>query len=146
MIQTETARILKNLGLTWKPQLHDFFAIPDRNLDNRVFVLSDMTIGAEVLHGFPALTFNGAVEWSLDFIYQYDVIWIPREDQLRTLLVSRLAGQEEPVLQLESTLRGYRCTINFGGEKQQFTAGSAGDAYASALISLLESEPLNGNR
>lgn len=141
MISAQTAKNLKEAGLKWEPQLHDFFAIPERHLDDRIFVLSDMTIGAEVLHGHPALTFNGAVEWSLDFIYQYDVIWIPREDQLRTLLVARLAGAEEPIVQLETTLRGYRCLINHDGQTKVFAAGSAGECYAAALISLLELHP-----
>ncbi|MDJ0753020.1 MAG: hypothetical protein QNJ45_05850 [Ardenticatenaceae bacterium] len=140
MIKLQAAKKLKELGLKWEPKLHDFFAIPERNLDDRIFVLSDMTIAAEVLHGYPALTFNGAVEWSLDFIYQFDVIWIPREDQLRTILVAKLAGGEEPIVQLLTTLRGYVCKIRLSGQEHQFPAGTAGDAYAAALTFVLEAD------
>jgi len=38
------ARQLKEAGLIWKPGPGDRFAIPDRDLDEEVFVLSNMTI------------------------------------------------------------------------------------------------------
>ncbi len=141
MISLETAARLKEAGLKWVPALHDFFAIPDRGLDDRVFVLSDMTVGVEILHGFPAITFNGAVEWSLDFIYQFDVIWMPREDQLRAILTTRLAGAPEPAVQLSAAAGGCRCAIPVNGEQVSFAAEDAAEAYGRALLHLLQNPP-----
>ena len=38
------AQQLKEAGLAWKPAPGDRFAIPERDLDDEVFVLSNMTI------------------------------------------------------------------------------------------------------
>jgi len=35
------ARLLKDAGLQWQPELNDFFAIPDRGIDEKIFVISD---------------------------------------------------------------------------------------------------------
>ena len=137
MISLATALKLKEIGLVWKPTLHDFFAIPDVGLDDRIFVLSDMTVGVEVLHGFPAITFNGAVEWSLDFVYQYDVVWIPKEEQLRQLVYQQLALVGKPIFQLAYTGKAYTCTIQHQGRPQMFAAKSGDESYARALLHLL---------
>jgi hypothetical protein len=47
MISLSLAVKLKESGLTWQPTLHDFFAIPQPELEDRLFVLSDMTIDIE---------------------------------------------------------------------------------------------------
>ena len=44
MIGVQAAQQLKQAGLTWKPGPGDHFVIPDRDLDEDVFVLSNMTI------------------------------------------------------------------------------------------------------
>ena len=44
MIDVQLAQELKEAGLVWKPGPGDRFAIPDRDLDDDVFVLSNMTI------------------------------------------------------------------------------------------------------
>ena len=137
MISLQTALELKETGLTWTPQLHDYFAIPDRGLDDRIFVLSDMTVGLEVLHGFPAITFNGAVEWSLDFVYQYDVVWIPREEQLRQAVISELSEAGNPFIQLTYTGKDFTCVIRHLGQERTFSADGAAEAYALALLHLL---------
>ena len=130
-----TAARLKKGGLTWRPALHDFFAIPDRGFDDRKFVLSDMTVAVEVLHGNPAITFNGAVEWSLDFIYQFDVIWLPRDEQLLKDIIGRL---ETPRVTLEAGQDEVRCSFRFDGEEQLFTGPYPSEAYGLALLFLLE--------
>ncbi|MCB0028074.1 MAG: hypothetical protein KDE28_09225, partial [Anaerolineales bacterium] len=83
MIALELATQLKEAGLEWQPALHDFFSVPFPDLEHRVFVLSDMTINQEVLRGWPALTFSGAMEWALDYVLTMEVVWLPTEAQLR---------------------------------------------------------------
>lgn len=144
MISLETAQALKNAGLTWRPQLHDFFAIPERGFDDRIFVLSDMTVAIEVLNGYPAITFNGAVEWSLDFIYQFDVVWLPREEQLQRLLMDHLAQRQpaaEPHFTLEIQPANCRLSLpaaNGRPAPSPFEAAKAAETYAQALLFLLQ--------
>jgi hypothetical protein len=44
VIGVHMAQQLREAGLGWKPAPGDRFAIPDRDLDQEVFVLSNMTI------------------------------------------------------------------------------------------------------
>jgi hypothetical protein len=77
---------LRDAGLTWQPAVGDHFAIPDRDLDDETFVLSNMIAA---LHNLPTGTvigFNGTTEWALDDIERDEAIWLPREDQLRAAL------------------------------------------------------------
>lgn len=132
MISVTAARRLKDAGLKWEPKLHDFFAIPDRDLDGRRFVMSDMSIDVEHIAGYGTLMFNGAVEWSLDYIFRDEVIWLPTEGQLREMLGERL-------LSLNRTDDGYEAEITAGDDAStSFAAPDAADAYAAALLSILE--------
>ena len=140
MISLELARQLKEAGLQWQPALHDFFAIPQPELDERVFVISDMTIDVEKLFGRQTITFNGAVEWSLDFIMQAAVLWMPTESQLRELLQERLLMERQPAVQLDSSTDGYTCQIIYQGQACYFEAVQASNAYAKALLHLLQNE------
>ncbi len=86
MIGVQLAQRLKEAGLVWKPALGDRFAIPDRDLDDEVFVLSNMTIEVHTLPEGRVIGFNGTTEWALDDVEIDEAIWLPREDQLRELL------------------------------------------------------------
>jgi hypothetical protein len=138
MISLSLAAALKEAGLNWVPALHDFFAIPESGLEQRVFVVSDMTIDVQKLFGSQVITFNGAVEWSLDYIMMADVVWMPSEEQLRLALQRRLEAEERPVVQLTSTQDGCRCQIPYRGEPKVFEANDAGAAYGKALLHLLQ--------
>lgn len=139
MISLSTASQLKSAGLTWIPALHDFFAIPDRGLDDRVFVISDMMAYVEIRNNLPVVTFHGVVEWALDYLLTSEVIWLPREEQLRMALSRHLSNQEQPGLSLLSANRGYTCEIKFKGKLLSFNASEASEAYAAALLYLLRS-------
>jgi hypothetical protein len=91
MLSLSTARRLKAAGLAWTPGLHDFFAIPDRGLDDRVFVISDVSVDIELLKGQSIVTFNGTSEWAMDYEVMSEVVWMPTEEQLRQQLEQRLA-------------------------------------------------------
>ena len=130
MIGVELARQLREAGLAWKPALGDRFAIPDRDLDEEVFVLSNMTVEVYSMPEGRVIGFNGTTEWALDDVELDETIWLPREDQLRDLLGGTFrALRRDPA--------GYEVTIELLDEERAFTAGSPTEAYAAALLHLL---------
>ncbi len=129
-VSFEMATRLRAAGLTWNPARFDFFHIPDRHLDDQVFVVADLSVDVQRLaDGIAAITFNGAVEWSLDYILQQDVVWMPTETAIRERLGSHLRS-------LETTGDGYRCTVDLDGESVAVDAATAADAYAEAWLRL----------
>lgn len=86
MVSVDLARSLRKAGLRWHPAPGDRFVLPDRGMDEDVFVLSDMTVE---VHRFPTgsvIGFNGTTEWALDSVEKNEALWLPGEDQLRRLL------------------------------------------------------------
>src|SRR5436190_7488300 len=94
MITTEMAVELARRGLPWTPASGDRFHVPDRDLDDEVFVVSGMSIEVSDLPSGAEMRFNGTVEWALDSIAQNEVIWLPREEQMRAALGSRFVRLE----------------------------------------------------
>jgi hypothetical protein len=139
MLSLKTARALSQAGLAWQPAEFDFFAVPDRGLDERVFVISDMPAAVGQMQGLPMVTFEGAVEWALDYVPTGDVLWLPTEEQLRGQLAARLAAEPHFVLGLNMSAGGCRCEIFFGGQALGFQAADASEAYAAALLHTLPS-------
>jgi hypothetical protein len=128
MVSVELAKQLRAAGLSWRPSQFDHFHIPDRGLDGRQFVIADLTVDVQYLaDGIAAITFNGAVEWSLDYILQQDVVWLPTESQIRERVGDRLAA-------LERHESGFTCLT---GDGNRFTADTAADAYGLAVLHLL---------
>jgi hypothetical protein len=140
MLSLTLAQELKAAGLAWTPTKNDFFAIPERGLDEGVYVISDMTVLVERVNGHLAVTFHGTVEWALDHVFVADLVWLPSERQLRELLEQRLVGEVEPVFQLTSTADGYWCEIHFQGERVLFEAFGATEAYGTALLYVLRQQ------
>jgi hypothetical protein len=126
----EVARHLKAAGLTWKPQLGDRFTVPDRDLDDELFVLSNMTIQVHDRPEGRIIGFNGTTEWALDDVDLDEALWLPREDQLRELL----GGTFRSLHQNEDT---YVVRTKLLGTDREFTAETPEDAYATALLHLL---------
>jgi hypothetical protein len=126
----ETARQLRTAGLTWKPRLGDRFTVPDRDLDDEVFVLSNMTIQVHDRPEGRVIGFNGTTEWALDDVELEEALWLPREDQLRELLGGTFR-------QLRREADGYAVRVELLGEEHEFVAASAEEAYAMGLINLL---------
>jgi len=124
------AQLLKDAGLTWKPGVGDRFAIPDRDLDDEVFVLSNMTIEVHNLPDGRVIGFNGTTEWALDDVEMDEAIWLPREDQLRELLGVTFRS-------LRRDEGGYAVDMDVLGEARTFTAATTEEAYAEALLHLL---------
>jgi hypothetical protein len=126
LLGINVAQRLKDAGLSWKPALGDRFAIPDRDLDDELFVLSNMTIQVYNLPEGRVIGFNGTTEWALDSIEQREVIWLPREEQLRAILGDHFQS-------LESVPGGYRVNLTDSTHSSE----DAEQAYAAAAIHLL---------
>ena len=138
MITLALALALKEAGLVWRTSVHDFFAIPDRDMDNRVFVLSDMMVTMELLRGWPAVVFHGTAEWALDYLLTYEAVWLPTESQLREQLEEELAVRNGRFRQLVRAEDGYNCELVLANNPLNFAAESASEAYGQALLHLLQ--------
>jgi len=97
-----------------------------------VFVVSGMSVEVSELPTGPEMKFNGTVEWALDSIGKHEVIWLPREDQLRAALAGRFAGLER----LDGATGGYAVVLTDGG---RYVDIDAERAYARALLAVLSS-------
>lgn len=137
MLSLSVARQLKAAGLRWRPRRNDFFGIPDRDMDDEVFVITPMSITVTYWRGRRVVTFQGSFEWALDYILLTEVVWLPTEEQLREELERRLLNESQPAVQLHSTRDGYVCTISFRGERRRFDAFGASEAYAAGLLHVL---------
>lgn len=130
MISVELARALHAAGLSWRPERGDAFVVPDRDLDDQVFVLSDMVIEPQdVPGGSPILAFNGTTEWALDTLEARDAVWLPREDQLRDLLRDTFVS-----LEWAGAVGGYVVALADGSQHVDFEAACA---YGRALLANL---------
>ena len=130
MIGIHMAQQLKEAGLTWKPGPGDRFAIPDRDLDEEIFVLSNMTIEVQSVPDGQVIGFNGTTEWALDDVEIEETTWLPREDQLRELLGGTFQA-------LRRSPTGYEVEMELLGEQRVFAADTPDEAYAAALLHLL---------
>ena len=130
MISTDLARLLAASGLRWKPSNGDAFRIDGDDFDDEVFTLSDMTIEAHEFGSGTVLGFNGTTEWALDSLSLDDVLWMPREDQLRTMLGStfRSLSRVEELFRVEATI---------DGTLERFEAEDPAEAYGRALLALV---------
>ena len=130
MITVELATRLKEVGLFWRPVSGDRFAIPDRDLDGQVFVVSEMTIETVQLPTGALVRFNGTTEWALDSIAQSEVIWLPHEAQLRELLGPAFRG-------LDVIGDGFAVEARVDATVERFVDVDAERAYARAVLALL---------
>ena len=132
MISTPLARALRDSGLVWHPAAGDAFLIDLIEVDDEVFYLSDMTVEAHTLMTGTELGFNGTTEWALDSVAIEDALWLPSESQLRVLLGAAFRS-------LTVVDGSARVTAEIDGIQSDFDADLAEDAYARALIALLDS-------
>jgi hypothetical protein len=131
VISISLARALRDSGLVWHPTVGDAFCIDRIEADADVFYLSDLTVEAHEFSTGTVLGFNGTTEWALDSVAIEDTLWLPSESQLRTLLGASFRG-------LEVDASGYRVIAEIDGVTANFTADLAEDAYARALLALLD--------
>ena len=137
MISLELARRLRDAGLPWTPGPGDRFVMADpavrvdAGLDD-VFVVSEMTVDVADTPTGPLIRFNGTTEWALDSVEQDDVIWLPREAQLRERLGSAFR-------RLEAVPGGFVVVVAGagGGAEERHVDLDAECAYARAVLALL---------
>ena len=131
MISTELARALRDSGLRWTPRAGDVFRIDRVEADEEVYVLSDMTVEAHEFTTGTVIGFNGTTEWALDSVSIDEALWHPHEHQLREAL--------GPAFVSLTAIDGYSVTATIDGVTSTFVADAAADAYAKALLALLDS-------
>jgi hypothetical protein len=141
MLTLSIAQKLKEAGLSWTPALHDFFAIPDRGFDDKVFVISDILVNVEMLRDQLSATFHGTVEWALDHVVVDELVWLPTEEQLREELEKRTVAGPSGSVKLSSTPDGYMCEFQIGDQRLRLEAFDASAAYAAALLHVLSANP-----
>lgn len=130
MISLDLARRLDKAGIAWTPENGDRFVVPDTDLDDVVFVVSDMVVEVDDLPTGRLLKFNGTTEWALDSIESDEVLWLPREGQLRALLGSHFVA-------LAATPEGYVVTVDHDGREVRHEDRDPECAFARAALSLL---------
>jgi hypothetical protein len=118
--------------LVWHPAAGDAFRIDLVEVDDEVFYLSDMTVEAHTMVTGTELGFNGTTEWALDSVAIEDALWLPSETQLRAALGPAFRG-----LAIDGGVAVV--TADIDGVPSRFEAELAEDAYARALIALLDS-------
>lgn len=134
MIDIALARQLREAGLVWRPAPRDFFALPDRQMDDDVFVVSDQAAFLQLYNGYPVVAFHGATEWALDYVLLNEVLWLPTETQLREQIEQRIAA--DAPFRVERTSTGYHCDV----ADHSFDAADSVSVLALALLQLLQSD------
>ena len=129
MISVELAKRLRAAGVRWSPAPGDRFVIADRDMDDQVFVLSDMTIDVHDFETGRVLGFNGTVEWALDSVEQDAALWLPNETQLRELLGGAFVSMSRPA-------DGYEVIVDVAGSRTTIRAAQPDEAYGQALLFL----------
>ena len=135
MVSLALALALQQAGLRWDPVPGDRFLLPNRQMDDEVFVLSDMTVEVHEFAAGPVIGFNGTTEWALDSVAQRDALWLPAEDQLRRRLAGlfvRLEAHRD-----DTGAHTFAVTIRTGAGEHTFTDADPAQAYGQALLSVL---------
>lgn len=130
VISVDLGRRLADAGVPWSPAPGDRFVIPDRDLDEQVFVVSDMVVEVRELPRGRLLAFNGTTEWALDSVMQPEALWLPHEHQLRTML-------GDAFVCLQAVPGGWAVVVEDGGKQTRHVDLDAECAYARALLAVL---------
>jgi hypothetical protein len=134
MVSLQLAVRLRDAGLRWTPARGDHFVLPGKEMDEDIFVLSDMTIEVREYVGGRTIGFNGTTEWALDQVQQREAVWLPAEQQLREKLGGTFRG-------LERTGDRYRVTTEVAGRQYTVEHSDPTEAYGLALLELITGEP-----
>lgn len=132
MLDVVLAQQLRAAGLPWEPKPGDRFVLPLPDMQDEVFILSNVIADIHRFENGNVIGFNGTTEWALDSVEQDDVVWLPREEQLRDLLGAAF-------VRLEQVNGGYAVTATAGdGEDRRFVDIDAERAYARAVLARLQ--------
>ena len=127
MLSIDLARRLQAAGLTWDPVRGDRFVVPDRDMDDDVFVVSDFTVEVQQVPSGLVFGFNGTTEWALDSLKAGQVLWLPREEQLRERLGPAFR-------RLEATQHGWAVVVAGEGVETRHEDVDVECAYARAVL------------
>lgn len=133
MVTLELARQLRSAGLHWTPAPGDRFVVPDREMDDEVFVVSEMVVEAHERPTGRVIGFNGTTEWALDSIEEHNVVWLPREDQLRAMLGRRF-------VRLEAVSGGFAVVTTYDGTAYRHVDSDAERAYGQSLLASMAAD------
>lgn len=131
MISPDLARRLHDAGLAWTPANGDRFWLPDRELEQEVFTVSDMVVEVRDYPTGRVLALNGTTEWALDAIEDHEAVWLPRLDQL-------LERLDRHFLSLTARSGGHVVRLQVGEQQENHVDVGAADAAARAVLSLIE--------
>lgn len=132
MISLHFAQRLDLAGVRWRPTAGDRFIVRSVEMLGDVFTVADMVVEAREYPNATLLSFNGTTEWALDSVQLDEALWLPLEHQLRELLgptfrsLTRSDGVYSIVIELP------------GRGERRFTATEPEDAYAEAVLSLID--------
>jgi len=130
VISFDLARRLHEAGLPWSPGNGDRFWLPGRDLDQTVFIVSDMVVEVRDQPGGRVLAFNGTTEWALDAVEEHEAVWLPRLDELLDVLGERLVS-------LTARSGGHVVRIEVASGAEEHVDVGATDAAARAVLSVL---------
>jgi hypothetical protein len=133
VISLDLARRLHDAGLAWSPKNGDRFWLPERELDQAVFTVSDMVVEVRDLPGGRVLAFNGTTEWALDSVEEHEAVWLPRLGEV-------LDGLGPHFRSLTVRSGGHVVCVQVGPHQEEHIDVGATDAAARALLSLLQSD------
>lgn len=128
----DLARRLHDAGLPWSPANGDRFWLPERDLDDSVFLVSDMVVEVRDVASGRVLAFNGTTEWALDGVEEQEAVWLPRLDQLLQVLGARF-------LSLTARSGGHVVRVQVGQRQEEHVDVGPADAAARAVLSVLQS-------
>lgn len=131
MTSPDLALRLHDAGLVWSPANGDRFWLPDRDLDEAVFTVSDMVVEVRERPSGRVLAFNGTTEWALDDVEEAEAVWLPRLDQLLAVLGDRFVS-------LTARSGGHVVRVVAGEREEEHVDLAAVDAAARAVLSGLE--------
>jgi uncharacterized protein (TIGR03086 family) len=135
MLTVPTAAALRAAGLRWSsPGAGDRFVVADRDMDDEVFVVSDMTIEAREYPTGRILGFNGTTEWALDAVAVEQALWLPREEQLRAMLGPAFTALERDDGRWHVHVDG---VPGVAATSRTTTARDVEEAYALAVLAQL---------
>ena len=111
-----------------------------------MFTVAEMTIEVQRLPSGEILAFNGTTEWALDSVPAAEAVWLPAEHQLRRLLggcfrcLRASGGREQHRLDHDEVVTtSFEVVADLPGVgERRFSAAIAEDAYALAVLELLQ--------
>ena len=112
--------------------------MPDRGLDDRVFVVNDMATIIELIQGAEMVTFHGTPEWALDYVYLGEAVMAAGRGTVAREVAPSLAHERLPVYDLLFMDGTSPAGSSGGTSRWRSLPKSASDAYARGVLTCHE--------